>query len=73
MAGRCGFQCEEFIMGNCDIGDEICEAIITCGDMSDEEIEFEINECIEPVKLFVLRGEGKTQLDLLCEAWGYKR
>ena len=70
MSGRCGPECELFIMGKCDIGAEICEMAME--EMPREDLQTEIELNIEPVRLFVLRGKGTSDLNLLCEAWGYK-
>lgn len=69
MAGKCGYACQQFIDGDCGIGDEIVEQMVN--DASPEELEEALVEHIEPVKLFTLRGAGLTDLEILTKAIGY--
>ena len=57
ISGRCGPECELFELGQCDIGDEICEELFY--ELQPEEIKDEIKHSFDDVTLFVLRGEGK--------------
>jgi len=68
-SGRCNQDCELFCVGKCEVGDEIVEHMYN--EMSPEEIEVELRCYIEDVKLFILRGEGKTDLELLTAELGY--
>ncbi len=70
MNGNCGDGCEVFIMGKCDIGGEIVEHIYHS--MTPEEVTEELSLSYEEVKLFIMRGAGTKDLDLLLESYGYK-
>lgn len=71
MNGNCGEGCELLILGQCDIGDEIVEHIYHS--MTQEEIDVELSLSYEEVKLFIMRGTGAKDLDLLLESYGYKQ
>ena len=70
MSGNCNHFCEQFLDGDCDVGDTIVENMLN--ESSPEVIEESIAEIVEPVKLFTLRGAGKTDLEILIEAFGYQ-
>lgn len=69
MSGNCNHMCEQFLDGDCGVGDTIVENMLD--ESSPEEVEEALLEMIEPVKLFTLRGLGKTDLEILIEAFGY--
>lgn len=70
-SGRCNSDCELFLIGKCEAGDEIVENMYN--DMSPEEIKLELEILYEQneVTMFVLRGEGKSDLELITKGLGY--
>lgn len=69
-SGRCNEECEIFQHGDCESGHSVVEYALQ--HWTEEEIKEELESRIEEVKLFILRGQGKTNLELLCEAYGYQ-
>lgn len=71
MAGRCDYNCELFTTGQCEAGAEIVENMYNC--MAADAIKVEL-ECLyemNEVRLFVLRGEGDNDLELMIKGYGY--
>ena len=69
MDGRCGYLCEEYFLSRCQVGDEV--TLRWYLSMSPEELDKELRAAYGDVQLFILRGQGKPDLDLLQEAMGY--
>jgi hypothetical protein len=68
-SGRCNEECEVFLEGDCDEGHAVAKAAFNT--WTPEEIKEELELRMEPVKLFTLRGQGKSDLELLYEAYAY--
>lgn len=68
-SGNCNCECELFEDGGCDAAGDVIENLYA--GMSDAEVNEIIEETIEPVKLFTLRGAGASTIDLLYEIFGY--
>ena len=71
MSGRCNCDCELFQDGHCEAGGIIIEDMYN--NMTPEEIKIELEILFEmnEVRLFILRGAGLTDLELLTIGLGY--
>ena len=68
-ADECNWACNRFQNEDCPDGPE--QVKIMMAGRPEEEIARVLNKNIEPVKLFKLRGLGKTDLEILTIELGY--
>jgi len=68
-SGNCDCECELFLSGECEAGGDIAEDLFS--QLTQDEIDVELTYRFEGVKLFTLRGAGKSDLELFIESLGY--